>query len=72
MERKRRKDPLVWGFILLIIGLIFLLENFDIHAWDYSWKLWPVVLILWGAWKLYYGIKEQQEKSEEKEKPLEK
>ena len=59
----RRKDPLVWGLILVALGVIFFLENYHIDAWDYVWKLWPVVLILWGASKLYTGLQEQREKA---------
>jgi len=65
MANHRRKDPLVWGIILIVIGLIFILQNIDIDVWDIIARLWPVALIVWGAWKLYYGIKEQKEKSED-------
>lgn len=64
MEKYRRKDPLAWGIILIIIGLIFLLHNIDIDIWDSIARLWPVVLIVWGAWKLYFGLKERREESE--------
>ena len=57
----RRKDPLVWGLILIVIGIVFILENFHIDAWDAVWKFWPVVLILWGANKLIAGLKEKNE-----------
>ena len=66
MAKNRRKDPLAWGIILIIIGVIILLGNIHITRWD-AWefiaRLWPLILIVWGAWKLYYGIKEKQEKS---------
>lgn len=65
MANHRRKDPLVWGIILIIIGLIFILQNIDIDVWNIIARLWPLALIVWGAWKLYYGIKEQKEKSED-------
>ena len=52
----RRKDPLIWGIILILIGFVFILENFHIDAWDFAWKLWPVILILWGANKLLAGL----------------
>jgi uncharacterized membrane protein HdeD (DUF308 family) len=67
MTRQRRKDTLIWGIILIVIGLIFILENMDVDAWDLVAKLWPVVLIIWGAYKLYYGLKERKE--EEAPKP---
>lgn len=64
MSKQRRKDPLAWGIILIIIGVVILLSNINIAGWD-AWeffaRLWPVILIVWGAWKLYYGIKEKKE-----------
>jgi len=56
----RRKDPLVWGIILILIGFVFILENFHVDAWDFAWKLWPVILIVWGATKLLAGLSAQK------------
>ncbi len=57
MARPKRKDPLVWGIILIIVGALFLLQNtFDI--WWTIARLWPVLIIAWGALKLYNGLKE--------------
>jgi len=63
MANGKRKDSLVWGLILVVIGALFLLDSFDIRfdAWHYLANLWPVILIVWGAWKLYLGIKEAGE-----------
>jgi len=58
---KKQRDVLVWGVILVVIGVIFFLDNFGIDVWDYLAKLWPVALIVWGGWKLYFGIKEKKE-----------
>ncbi len=58
---KKQRNALGWGIVLIIIGLIFLLENFDIDIWDFIARLWPVALIIWGAWKLYFGLKDRQE-----------
>lgn len=63
MAKYRRREPLAWGIILIVIGLIFLLANIDVDVWDFIARLWPVVLIAWGAWKFYFGIKEIQKKS---------
>jgi uncharacterized membrane protein HdeD (DUF308 family) len=60
---KKRKDALVWGIILILIGFIFILENNDIDVWDSVARLWPVVLIIWGAYKLYFGLKERKEEA---------
>lgn len=59
MAAKRSRESLVWGIVLLVVGTIFLLETLDIDAWDTAWRFWPVILIVWGAFKLYYGIQER-------------
>jgi hypothetical protein len=53
----KRKDPLVWGLVLIVLGLIFILENMGLDAWDFVWRFWPVILIVWGASKLLDGLK---------------
>ncbi len=37
--------------ILILIGILFTLENLDVIDFDWYnlWRLWPVVLILWGV-----------------------
>ena len=39
-----------WGLFLVTLGLLILISNFAIVNLDLArlWKLWPVVLILWG------------------------
>ena len=61
MARQKRRDSLVWGLILLVIGLLFLLHNIDVNVADSIARLWPLILIIWGGWKLYFGIKERRE-----------
>jgi hypothetical protein len=58
---KKQRNALGWGIVLIFIGLLFLLENFDVDIWDFIARLWPVALIIWGAWKLYFGLKDRQE-----------
>ncbi|MCX6565436.1 MAG: DUF5668 domain-containing protein [Candidatus Aminicenantes bacterium] len=65
----KRKDPLVWGLILVALGLVFILENFDINAWDFVWRFWPVILIIWGAAKLIEGLKRKSGESVKSEPP---
>jgi uncharacterized membrane protein HdeD (DUF308 family) len=62
MADHRKRDSLFWGILLIAAGVIFLLEKLDVHAWDYVWKFWPVILIVWGASKLLAGLQEKQEK----------
>lgn len=64
MAKHRRKDPLAWGLILVVIGLIFFLDNLDFDIWDFIARLWPLALIVWGVWKLYFGLKERKEESQ--------
>lgn len=61
MAKYRRKDPLVWGIILIVTGAILLLENVGLEMLDLLAHLWPLILIAWGAWKLYFGLKERKE-----------
>ncbi|HZX09656.1 MAG TPA: DUF5668 domain-containing protein [Acidobacteriota bacterium] len=61
MASKYKKDNLAWGIILILIGVIFLLDNINVNVWDAFARLWPVVIIAWGVWKLYFGIKERSE-----------
>jgi len=57
---KKQRDNLIWGVILIILGLLFLLDNLGFDAWRFLFKLWPLILIIWGAYKLYYGLKGRQ------------
>lgn len=49
--RWRRPGPTVWaGGILIIVGLYFLLRHFQLLP-DLDWEVvWPVILILLGAY----------------------
>jgi uncharacterized membrane protein HdeD (DUF308 family) len=63
MAKQKHRDSLVWGIILIVLGVIFLLEQFGVDVWDDFWRFWPVILIVWGANKLYLGLKERSERS---------
>lgn len=57
---KRKPEPLFWGLILLVIGILFLLDNFvvDIDIWDIIGDFWPMILIAIGLkniWVHYQG-----------------
>lgn len=45
-SHRRITDPGPW--ILIILGVIFLLTTNEIIAWDDIWKYWPVILIIIG------------------------
>jgi hypothetical protein len=46
-----KTEKIVWGFILIFTGSIFLLENFNLieFYWSSVWRFWPVIFILIGA-----------------------
>jgi len=59
MTAQRKRDSLVWGIILIAVGIVFLLERLGIDLWDKAWRFWPVILIVWGASKLIAGLKDR-------------
>ena len=64
MAKQRKSDTLVWGIILIVIGVDLPARQFDVDVWDSVWRFWPLILIVWGANKLYLGLKERNERSE--------
>ena len=40
-----------WGMILILLGVLFTLDNLHVIDFDWYnlWRLWPVVLVLWGV-----------------------
>jgi uncharacterized integral membrane protein len=59
------RDRLVWGVVLIAVGVIFLLQNvMGLEVWDYAWKFWPLILILWGAQKLIDGLQKPKDRNE--------
>lgn len=50
---KQKSESLFWGFVILLIGVLFLINNLgwaDIDIWEFITRFWPVILI-------YIGIK---------------
>jgi len=45
-----RLDRIMWGIILLFVGGVLLLENFNVieFYWRSVWRFWPVFLIIGG------------------------
>jgi hypothetical protein len=54
MEHTQRRlhSQLGAGIFLLIIGIILLLDNFNILDVGSVWKFWPAIIIAIGLWKL--------------------
>lgn len=40
-----------WGVVLIFIGMLFILQNLHVIHFDWLnlWRLWPVILVLWGV-----------------------
>lgn len=38
-----------WGFLILILGLILLLNNYGVYDFSEIKKLWPLLLVLFGV-----------------------
>jgi hypothetical protein len=64
MAKQKHRDSLVWGLVLIVIGGIFLLETMHVRVWHYVWRLWPMIFVVWGASKVYYGLKEREKKGQ--------
>lgn len=66
-EKNGRQGNLIWGIILIAIGFIFLLSNWDIIP-D-IWESWPIILIVIGvALILVAKRKEEEEKTTPEQK----
>jgi hypothetical protein len=64
MSRKKQ-EKLFWGVILLIVGALFMLDNFgvDIDLWEIIGDFWPLILIAIGLkniW-IYYSAKSRRQ-----------
>ncbi len=46
-----KSEKIIWGLVLVFIGAVFLLDNFDVidFYWRSVWRFWPIILILIGA-----------------------
>jgi len=55
MNGTKNQSPLIWGIILILIGLLFLLQNW--LGVKIVWRLivdwWPLILIAIGTRKIY-------------------
>ena len=55
MLTKSNRTALFWGFALILAGLIFLLNNFEIIPGSlFNW--WPVLVIGAGLWMLVQAM----------------
>ncbi|SMC90929.1 LiaF transmembrane domain-containing protein [Pedobacter nyackensis] len=54
-------DRIMWGIVLLFIGGVLLLENFNVidFYWSSVWRFWPIFLIIAGVNILFNKSKSQ-------------
>lgn len=64
MTKRGNGGKLAWGLVLICLAMLIFLDNLNVNVWDFIARMWPIVLILWGGWKLYYGLKERREELE--------
>jgi len=62
MSRKKQ-ESLFWGIILLLIGVLFLLDNMgvEIDLWDIIGDYWPLILIAIGVKNIWYHFSLKRE-----------
>ena len=50
----KRFGNFVWGFVLIAVGALILLDNLEVlEFWESLGMLWPVILIILGLWIIY-------------------
>ena len=54
-RRNHQASRLVWGLILIAVGLVFTLQNLDWIELDMRavWQYWPLILVAIGLAKLF-------------------
>src|SRR5690242_4322839 len=55
---RRSRGPLVGAIILIALGVVLLLAQNHVLAGVRFWKLWPLILIVGGAIKLFQKVPE--------------
>ncbi len=48
-----KSGSIFWGAVLVVLGAIFLLANFNVVSYDDLWRFWPVLVIGFGGKFIY-------------------
>ena len=49
---RSRGSGFLTGAALVVIGTLFLLHNLDVYDLDFTWRAWPLFLVLFGVIRL--------------------
>ena len=41
-----------WGWVLIALGVLFTLDNFDLFRFEWIWDFWPLLLVALGVYVL--------------------
>ncbi|MEW6061127.1 MAG: DUF5668 domain-containing protein, partial [Bacteroidota bacterium] len=52
-NHKRSNTSLLWGILLITIGMVYLLQNFNVLYIGSLWSHWPLLFVLTGGVKLF-------------------
>lgn len=44
-----KSGSIFWGIVLISLGAIFLLANFELISYDFVWNYWPLAIIAVGV-----------------------
>jgi len=64
------RESVVWGVIIILIGVLFLLYNFDVSL-DWLIDLWPLIIIFLGGYYLVRYFLNQKKRKAQQEPPSE-
>jgi hypothetical protein len=61
VEAQQDKIIIGWGIFLILLGMLFLLQNLIPYA--FLGRLWPLVFILLGAYLVYRALRSREDRS---------
>lgn len=66
MNKGKKVEYIIFGIILMIVGGLFLVNNFypKLEIWSNLVKLWPIILIIYGIKKMYMAFSEGKNSNE--------
>jgi hypothetical protein len=57
-----KSGSIFWGGLLIVLGAIFLLANFDVISYETMWRFWPVLVIGIGGKFIYDSYRKNRDK----------